>query len=436
MSKGKKLLIFGGGAVVLIILIIVYFKSNTSNAMEVHAEKVQQRNLVETVSASGRIQPQTKVNITSEVTGEIIALPVKEGDTVKIGTVLVVLDTVQLKSDLDQARFSVSEINARLEGSKVSLDQSEEEYNRQKRLFDSKLTSETAYNDAHYAYLNAKSSYDAMLAQAKQAEARLEKQIDNLSKATIVAPMAGIVTLVDCEVGEIAPAQTAFTQGKTLMTISNLDVFEVEVEVDETEISKIKRGQPVKISVDAFPDTSFAGEVVEIGNTAILTGVGTQDQSTNFKVKVIFKDVDVKIRPGMSATVDITTNKKDRVLAVPYAAVVVRSFNADSLERAKKGDTPPEETKGEVQAAESTGEQVDASSENERKELKGVFVIREGKAHFVEASTGIADQKNIEITSGLAEGDSVITGPYRVLRTIKEGDLVSALKEMKEFEKK
>jgi HlyD family secretion protein len=438
MSKGKKILIFGGIAVLLIILVVVYFKSNTTNATEVHAEKVQRRHLVETVSASGRIQPQTKVNITSEVTGEIIALPVKEGDTVKAGTVLVVLDTVQLKSDLDQARFSVSEISARLEGAKTALDQSQEEYNRQKRLFESKLTSETAYNDSHYSFLNAKSSYDAMLAQSKQAQARLEKQIDYLSKARIAAPMSGIVTLVDCEVGEIAPAQNAFTQGKTLMTISNLDIFEVEVEVDETEIGKILQAQPVKISVDAFPDTSFAGEVVEIGNTAILTGVGTQDQSTNFKVKVIFKDTNVKIRPGMSATVDITTKKGERVLSVPYAAVVVRSFDADSLERSKKGQTVPSaDTKGQVQAAESTGDSMNQQSgDKERKELKGVFLIKQGKAHFMETATGIADQKNIEILSGINDGDSVITGPYRSLRTIKEGEAVTVIKEMKDTEKK
>ena len=223
------------------------------------------------------------------------------------------------------------------------------------------------------------------------------------------------------------------------MTISNLSVFEVEVEVDETEIGKIQLGQPVKISVDAFPDTSFAGEVVEIGNTALLQGTGTQDQSTNFKVKAIFKDTEVKIRPGMSATVDITTNKREKVLTVPYASIVVRSFDKDSLERAKKGEVadPSDAGTGQLHAAVGSADSVKPKGgDKERKELKGLFVIKEGKAHFVEAATGIADQKNIEITSGVADGDSVITGPYRVLRTVKEGDPVTVLKGMQEVEKK
>ncbi len=438
MSKKKKILLIGGGALVLVILIVLNFTMNTSKATEVHAEKVASRSLTETVSASGRIQPQTKVNITSQVTGEILSLPGKEGDTVKVGQELVVLDTVQLRSDLDEARFSVSEISARLDGAKTTLDQSKEEYDRQKRLFENKLTSETAYNDARYAYQSSKASFSAMEAQSKQAQARYEKMLDNLSKARITAPMAGIITFVDCEVGEIAPAQNAFTQGKTLMTISNLSVFEVEVEVDETEIGKISLGQPAKIMVDAFPDTSFTGQVIEIGNTAILTGTGTQDQSTNFKVKVIFNDTEAKIRPGMSATVDITTNKKEKVLTVPYAAVVVRSFDTDSLETAKKAGAPESTaSKGQVQAAEGTHDTTGAKpKDKDRKELKGVFVVRDGKVHFVAAGTGIADQKNIEITSGLAEGDSVVTGPYRVLRTIKEGEAVKVIQEFNAQEKK
>ncbi len=430
MSK-KKVLLIVGIVLVVAIVIVLNLKMNTTKSTKVQAEVATPRELVEKVSASGRIQPQTKVNITSQVNGEIIALPVKEGDHVNVGQLLVVLDTVQLRSDVDQASYAVAEIEARVTGAKAQLDQAKEEFDRQTKLFDNKLTSETQYNDAKYTYQNQKASYDAMSAQAKQMESQYEKQLDNLSKAKIVAPMAGIITFLDCEVGEIAAAQTAFTQGKTLMTISNLEVFEVEVDVDETEINKVALHQPANIEVDAFPDSTFPGQVVEIGNTAIVSSTGTQDQSTDFAVKVIFTDPNVKIRPGMSATVDIITNKKPEALAVPYASIVVRSFDLDSLEKAKVGasDSGAEAGGSELHAADSTAGSKSMDDENARKELKGVYVIHGGKVKFEQVETGIADQKNIEITSGLNPGDSVVSGPYKILRTIKDGDAVEVTKE-------
>ncbi|MFQ6008700.1 MAG: efflux RND transporter periplasmic adaptor subunit, partial [Candidatus Zixiibacteriota bacterium] len=357
MKRKKKLLLIAGGVVIVTVIVIMNLTMSTTNAVSVQADTVKTRDLIETVSASGRIQPQTKVDITSEVNGEIIGLFVREGDTVQAGQLLVVLDTVQLRSNVDQALYAVNEINARLSGAKTALDEAEEEYERQKRLFENDLTSETMYKNAQYAYHKAKSTYEATVAQAQRAQAEYEKQLDNLRKAKITAPMTGVVTFLDCEVGEIAAAQTAFTQGRTLMTISNLNVFEVEVEVDETEITKVELGQEADIEVDAFPDTTFKGEVVEIGNTAIVTGLGSQDQSINFKVKVIFKDPNVKIRPGMSATVDITTAQRDDVLSIPYSAVVMRSINPDSLKRAQSGADSVESTStivNQVEAAENT----------------------------------------------------------------------------------
>lgn len=432
MKRKKKLLLIAGGVVIVTVIVIMNLTMSTTNAVSVQADTVKTRDLIETVSASGRIQPQTKVDITSEVNGEIIGLFVREGDTVQAGQLLVVLDTVQLRSNVDQALYAVNEINARLSGAKTALDEAEEEYERQKRLFENDLTSETMYKNAQYAYHKAKSTYEATVAQAQRAQAEYEKQLDNLRKAKITAPMTGVVTFLDCEVGEIAAAQTAFTQGRTLMTISNLNVFEVEVEVDETEITKVELGQEADIEVDAFPDTTFKGEVVEIGNTAIVTGLGSQDQSINFKVKVIFKDPNVKIRPGMSATVDITTAQRDDVLSIPYSAVVMRSINPDSLKRAQSGADSVESTStivNQVEAAENTETDSQPSdTEVERKEVKGVFVISDNQVRFVQIETGIADQKNIEITSGLSEGDSVVVGPYRVLRTIKDGDAVKVEK--------
>lgn len=429
MSKKKKILIIGAVVVVVLALVFANMNINTSTGLEVKAETAKARELVEQVSASGRIQPQTKVNITSEVNGEIISLAVKEGDYVKTGDLLVVLDTVQLKSTVDQALYAMNEIEARLSGSKVSMEQAKEEYDRQEKLLKTNSTSQKVYDDAKYAAMNAEAAYKASLAQEKQYKARLEQAEDNYSKAKIRAPMSGIITYLDCEVGEIAPAQTVYSQGKTLMTISNLDVFEVEVEVDETEINKVELGQDADIEVDAFPDTVFSGRIIEIGNTALYSSTSGTDQSTNFSVKVIFEDKNIQIRPGMSATVDIITNKESSALSVPYSAIVMRSYDPDSLEQAKSGDlAQADDSNGasmvnSVQAAENDENDKDEMNDDDeikREEFKGVFVIRDGKAKFVQVETGIADQKYIEVVEGLQEGDSVISGPYRILRTIKD----------------
>jgi HlyD family secretion protein len=426
MKKKKKILIIAGAAVVLAIIVVANLLSSRETVTDVQAEKVHRRDLVEQVSASGRVQPSTKVDITAEVTGEIRALFVREGDPVRIGDPLLVLDTVQLRSDVDQARYMLSEVNSRLSGSKASLAQAQDDYDRQKKLFESGLCSEDEHNRTLYALQNAQANVNALEAQSKQTQSRLDKQIDYLKKAKIVAPMAGVITYLDCEVGEIAPAQTGYSQGKVLMTISNLEQFEVEVEVDETEINKVELGQVVDIEVDAFVDTSFSGQVVEIGNTAIQSGMGSESQSTDFRVKVVFTDPAVKLRPGMSATVDVTTATGAEVLAIPYSAVVMRSFDLDSLARAREADSAgTSDSQGGVQAAEVDSSDDTISEEKERPEIKGVFVVRGDVARFVQIETGIADKKRIQVVTGLADTDSVISGPYRVLRSIKDGDKVN-----------
>ena len=256
-----------------------------------------------------------------------------------------------------------------------------------------------------------------------------EKALDNLNKTKIVAPMSGVITYMDAEIGEIAPAQNAYTQGKTLMTISNLSRFEVEVDVDETEINKVRFGHDAKIEVDAFPDTVFQGEVVEIGNTAVISGAGTTEQSTNFKVKVLFKDTDVQVRPGMSATVDIITNTRADACAVPYGAIVMRSLDPDSLARADKDADSSEGLVQTAHAAElktdSLPEKGHTGKEGEKKDVKGIFVVRDDKAVFIPVETGIADQKNIEVVTGITKDDIVVTGPFRTLRTLESGAAIS-----------
>ncbi len=423
--KKKKLLIIIGGLVVILIIVANVLTSG-KKGITVSADNAKLEDIVEEVSASGYIQPQNRVNITSEVTAEIITLPVKEGQAVNKGDLLVVLDTVQLQKDLEQTKYSLDEIEARTSAAKSGFQQAEQEFNRKQQLYKSGLISDTEFELAQYQYDNSKFSYQAMVSSTKQAQSRYEKAEDNLSKTKILSPMNGVITYLDADVGEIAAAQTVYSTGKTLMTISNLSVFEVEVDVDETEINKVEKGQKAKIEVDAFPDTTFSGEVLEIGNTAVVANAGSTEQSTNFKVKILFQDANVSIKPGMSATVDIVTNSREMALCVPYSAIVMRTLDPDSLKKTEDDSS----SGGLVETAhaatpEETGDStMMKTGEKEKKDIKGVFVVKDGKVKFLPVETGIADQKNIEITSGLEEGSQVVIGPFRTLRTLKNDDEV------------
>jgi HlyD family secretion protein len=440
-KRTRRFLIIGGLAAVVIVVIIASLGGSGDEATVVSADLAYVDEIAEIVSASGRIQPQTKVDITGEVSAEILAVFVTEGQQVKRGDELLLLDTVQYNSDLSQARYSLDEITARASAAKTQYEKDKLEFERQQRLFEQKLTSETDFTDAKFAFENSKANYDAMLAQVKTQRARVEKAEDNVSKTLIRAPMDGVVTYLNAEAGEIAQAQTAYTQGQTLMTIADLSVFEVEVDVDETEIAKVRLGQIADIRVDAFRDTIFQGTVVEIGNSAIISGAGSDDYSTDFKVKVRLADAGENIRPGMSATVDITTARNDAALLIPYAALVTREFDPDSLESTSETEADPGGTvAGTVNAAEieddpaadadtSFGDSTNHSGpgdsrKKEKVKKSGVFVFRGGVAKFVEVSTGIADERNVVAISGVNPGDTVVSGSYQTLRRLKNGETV------------
>ena len=425
-KKGKKKYLWIGGIVlVAVILVVVNLLQSGNGAVMVQTKKAFITDVTAVVSGSGTIQPKTKINITSEVNAAIISIPIREGDFVSRGQVLLQLDTVQLTADMQSALYNSNELVAYLDGSRVLLDQRREEYQRQKDLFDKKLTSEQMYKDAYYAWKNQEASVGAMEQQKNAAAARLEKARDNLSKTTIRAAMDGIITLIDCEEGEIAQAQTPYSQGKTLMVLSNLSNFEVEVDIDETDIADLDVGQNAKIEIDAFPDTTFPGTVVEIGNTATAAGYGSTDQGTNFKVKVALNDINPKIRPGMSATVDITTKEHKEVVATLIQAIVVREFDPDSL-KGSEAKSVTGTSAGEVAASPAPSDSGASGPAGAKKkvERKGVFALREGKARFIEVQTGIADKQNIEVISGLAKDDEVIVGSFRILRTLTEGAAV------------
>jgi HlyD family secretion protein len=417
MKKKKKIIIILGVVVVVAIIIVANVLKSGEKTYKVQADKVQKSDITSVATANGKIAPITDVKISAYVPAKIIRLPVEEGDLVKRGQLLVQLDDTEYRAATNQAK-------AQLASAKASLEQAQLVYERKKELFEKKLSSKEQYD-------MAKTDLDLAKARHEQAVASLDQAKYNLSKTTITSPMNGIVTSLNAEVGEIVMIGTMNNPGTVIMAVSDMSEIEAEVEVDETDIAEVKLGQEAEIEIDAYPDTVFKGEVTEIGHSARISGLGTQDQVTNFLVKVKLLDEVPRIRPGMSASVDITTNSRVDALNVPIQAVVMREEKSDTLTAKEK------EKEGALASANTLPKKGNKKGKKEKKEVEGVFVVKEGRAKFVEVKTGIADQQNIELVSGINEDDMVVTGTYKILRTLKDGDKVKVTeKKGKEEESK
>jgi HlyD family secretion protein len=404
MKKKKKIIIILGAVIVVAIIIVANVFKSGEKTYQVQAEKVERGDLTSVVTANGRIVPKTDVQISAYIPAKITRLPVEEGEVVEKGQLLVQLDDTEYRAAVNRAR-------AELASGKASMEQAQLTFNRRKELYEKKLTSKEQYD-------MAKTDLDLAQARHQQAEASLDQARYNLSKTTMTSPMDGIVTSLNAEVGEIVMIGTMNNPGTVIMTVSDMSEIETEVEVDETDIAQLELGQEAEISVDAYPDTTFKGKVTEIGHTARISGLGTQDQVTNFLVKVMLIDEVPSIRPGMSASVDITTDSRTDVLNVPIQAVVMREEKSDTL-------TPEEEEKeGAVASTDSGSAKGEKKDKKEKEEAEGIFLVVDGRAKFVKVATGIADQQNIEIVSGISDDDKVVTGSYKILRTLKDGDKV------------
>ncbi len=376
MKKKKKIIIVLGAVIIVAIIIVANVLKSGEKTYKVQAEKAERSDITSVVTANGRIIPKTDVKISAYVPAKIVKLPVQEGDRVKEGQLLVQLDATQYRAAVNQTK-------AQLASAKASLQQAQLVYERQKELFERKLSSKEQYDMAETDLNLAKARHE-------QAVAALDEAKYNLSKTTMTSPMGGLVTSLNAEVGEIVMIGTMNNPGTVIMTISDMSEIETEVEVDETDIADVKLGQEAKIEIDAYPDTVFRGEVTEIGHSARISGLGTQDQVTNFLVKVKLLDKVPSIRPGMSASVDITTDSRLDALNVPIQAVVMREEKGDTL-IAKE-----EEKEGALASANTLPKKGNKKRKKEKKEIEGVFVVKEGRAEFVEVKTGIADQQNID----------------------------------------
>jgi HlyD family secretion protein len=312
--------------------------------------------------------------------------------------------------DVAQARGSLQSAQSALETSRITLD-------RERQLFEKKLSSQALLDIAQ-------NNYDQALAQVQINEATLDRAQDQLDKTTIRAPMGGMITKLNSEIGENVVIGTMNAPGTVIMTISDLSAIEIEVEVDETDIAAVKLGQEVKISLDAFPDTIFKGGVIEVGNsakTSMTSGLSSSDQVTNFLVKVLILDTIPDIKPGMTASVDITTAYRDDVVKIPSGAVVMRPEGTEN-----EDITVKRKGRGNEAKADDAGDSPVPAKK--KKDVDGVFTVKQGRAIFAPVQSGIRDQQYVEISAGLADGDSVIIGPYRTLRTIKHGDYINPKK--------
>ncbi len=408
----KKLYIFGGlGVLVIALLIIAFTSGNKAEIISVQTEKVEKRNITQTVSATGKINPEFKVVITPEVTGEIVQLPVKEGDYVKKGQLLIRIKGDQYQAQKQRLEANLQSSEANLKMRSAELDKVESDYNRVKELHSKGLSSDSEFEAAKSNYLSTKASYEAAQANVLQSKAQLREVLETLYKTTIVSPMDGVVTQLNVELGERVFG-AGFSMGSDIMTVSDLRNIEAVVDVDENDVVLVSAGDTAIIKVDAFKDKEFKGVVSEIGNSAKTTGFGTQEEVVNFEVKIKILDPDNNLRPGMSCNADIQTETVDNILSVPIQSITTRSDIPAQVETSAN-----EEDNGVVQA------KSEKKQNNKAKEV--VFIVKDGKAKMVEVKTGLSDDNYIAVLSGLKEGETVVSGSYGAIsRELKDGSQV------------
>src|SRR5271157_4767725 len=446
MKNWKKVALIVGVVVVLLVIVGFTVVQSRKGVVTVQTGKVVREDITSVVTASGEIKPKVYVNIGANAMGKITRLFVKEGDSVKKGQVLATLENVQSSADvatndaaLNASRTDAVAAQAAVNTAAAELNQAESEferakldYDRNKALYDSQLIAKADYDTKKAALGTATAQLGmakAKLAQAKatqdsarvhitQNAANLRRVTDVLSKTEYKAPYDGIVTNLPVRQGETVVMGIQNAPGSTLMTIADMSVITSEVKVDETHIVNVKLGQPAEVTIDAIPRKVFHGIVTEIGDNAIVRSTGvatsqstsTSQEAKDFKVVVTLQDPPSELRPGLSSTAKITTATRSSVLSIPIQALTIRT-RAD-LEN-KSSD------KGSVKAASAPADPV-----KQKEEIQGVFVIRNKKAEFVPVETGISGTTDIEVVKGLQEGDEVITGSYKVLRTLKPGTSV------------
>lgn len=423
----------------------------SGGALDVSTEKPKTRNIIESVSANGKIQPEVEVKISSDVSGEIVDLYVKEGDRVKKGDLLCKIKPDIYESALERVNSSVNSSKANLQNTKAQLEQakanlanSEAAYNRSKKLFDQNAISQQDFDNSKAQYESAKAGVAAAEEVVKSAEynisgaqASLREANENLSKTLIYAPVDGTVSKLNVEKGERVQGVQGF-QGTEIMRLANLNEMEVSVEVNENDIVRVHKNDTSLIEVDAYKDKKFKGIVTEIANSANTIGISA-DQVTNFAVKIRILQESYKelisetnpapFRPGMSATVEIQTRREMAALSVPIQAVTTRVDSSKIVSGDKGGDNDKKgDDEGELEVKNEKDEKIKEKENLEPEAKQVVFVVREGKCVMVEVKIGIQDDDFIQVLEGIKPEDEIIVAPYGAIsKKLKDGKEVNVV---------
>lgn len=406
-----------GGAVVVAVAALAYVaaQKNTTKPVEVRTEAVEARDLVASVTASGQIQPRTKVDVSADVTGKIVRLSVKEGDIVKKGQFLLQIDPEQPTAALQRSEAGQASAKAQAAQARANLLQAERNYERSLKI---KQQTPSLVSDEQLEQLKTQMEVNKALAEAatysvEQAVASVRDARQALNRTTIVAPMSGKVTRLNVEEGETAIMGTLNKDAATLLTISDMSELETKVKVDETDVARISVGDSALIQIDAFPDTTFVGRVVEISNSSVTktASTNTGDQAIDYEVRVQLVNPPAETRPDFSATAKIVTATRAKALSIPIIALTVRED-----ESLASGDSAV--TVGR-QPAKTVG----------KRDIEGVFIVgTDNKVSFRPVRVGIAGERHFEVLDGLKAGETIVSGTYQAIRELKEGALIKVSK--------
>ena len=378
---------------------------------EVRLEKVARRDLVSAVTASGKIEAKTSVDISADITGRIIRIAVREGDLVSKGQFLIQIDPAQYQAAVARAQGVVGSTEATLTQARANLDQAERAWNRARQLtqLGPNLIAPEAAEQARTSYDVAQANWQATRAQLEQSRASLQEARDNLSKTRLTSPIAGRVVRLAVEEGEVAVPGTFSRETGLLMTVADLSVILAKVQVDETDVVRLAANDSVQVTIDAYPDTAFTGRVTEISHSAQLTATqtasGSNDRAVDFDVEVTLDNPPRDVRPDLSCTARMVTDTRGRALSIPIIALTVRDHER----------VPIEDSTMDTTRLKKLG-----------KEAEGVFVVREGKATFRPVKVGIAGDEYFEVTDGLRDGETIVAGTYQAIRDLKDGARVRA----------
>ena len=420
MSTRGKVLVGAGVVVVIVGLVVVSAGARRDRGQEVRFDKVGRRDLVAAVTASGKIQPKKKVDVSADITGRITKIAVREGDFVKQGQFLIQIDPTVYEANLQQATATMASSQAAAVQAKANSDQAERALGRTKELHTQSpnLVSQEQLEQAQTAFDVAEANLTAAQHQVDQARAAVQSARDNLRKTTLIAPMTGRVTRLAVEEGEVAVPSTFSKDIGLLLTVSDLSVIQAKVKVDETDVVRVHLGDSVEVSIDAFPDTAFIGRVTKVSDSSVRdatsTATGQNDRAVDYEVEITLDKPPSDIRPDLSATARIVTDTRKQALSIPIIALTVRENKPVSTENRR----------------------VDTTAAGKKKETEGVFVVKDGVATFRPVKVGIAGDEYFEVTDGLKDGETIVGGPYQAIRDLKEGARVRAMKESADSAKK